>query len=895
MADYLWTGTEWSFPLLEKTYKAIEEIALNELGLDVYPNDIEIITSEQMVDAYSAVGMPINYHHWSFGKSFTQNWTSYQKGHQGLAYEIVINSNPCISYLMEENTMTMQALVIAHAAFGHNFFFKNNHLFKEWTDASSIIDYLVFAKNYIAQCEEREGREAVEKVLDSCHALMDYGVNPYKKPSRLSAKREAERNKARLAYQESRVNELFDTLIKEQDKDDGKPRNFPREPESNILYFCEKYSPDAPEWKREIIRIVRKISQYFYPQRQTQVMNEGCLVAGSLISTSDGLIPIEEIVGNRQVRAVWDGENWQKIYDWFDHAPKKRIKIKTHHGYTIHGGADHKVMIDGKWMELNQFKIGDTLPIDVSNETFAYDYVDVPPPDFSMRLTHPQISEATGIPISYYQSVKKGRHACSEARTGAFALHDQLFCEFAENRYDQGFETMTAYPVQLTEDFGYWLGVLIGDGSMSDRGRAVSIVNADQELLDNWKRIGDRLFGMEGIIEPVPEEAKTRIHYYSMALLHWLRDNLDIKVGYAAPIKEIPALVLRSPRSVVAAFLRGLFDADGCAANQPGGTVVYISRSEALATTVQQVLLQFGVISRIRQQNDLRYRLAVTGQDTAIFAKNVGFGLSRKQERLLDTISKVKRRRPRRMTTKVIAIEEDFGKTYDFSVSDTHRYVSGAFRHHNCATYVHYRIMNRLHEKGLMTDGNYLEFLHSHTSVVAQPAFNSRHYSGINPYALGFAMMQDIERICKEPTDEDRQWFPSFAGSGDEMAVLRDAWANYRDESFIRQFLSPKLIRDFGFFRLTDAKTADNYLVTAIHNDSGYEQVREALANNYERHAFVPQIEVIHMDPKSRTLSLRYTSYRGRTLDKTSVMINHVRALWGDTVYLYDADGRLIG
>ena len=59
----------------------------------------------------------------------------YRKGFQGLAYEIVINSDPCISYIMEENSMTMQTLVIAHAAFGHNHFFKNNYLFQQWTDA----------------------------------------------------------------------------------------------------------------------------------------------------------------------------------------------------------------------------------------------------------------------------------------------------------------------------------------------------------------------------------------------------------------------------------------------------------------------------------------------------------------------------------------------------------------------------------------------------------------------------------------------------------------------------------------------------------------------------------------------------------------------------------------
>ncbi len=80
--------------------------------------------------------------------------------------------------------MAMQALVIAHAAYGHNSFFKGNYLFRMWTDASSIIDYLVYAKNYVAECEERHGLDAVEEFLDSCHALSNHGVDRYRRPSR---------------------------------------------------------------------------------------------------------------------------------------------------------------------------------------------------------------------------------------------------------------------------------------------------------------------------------------------------------------------------------------------------------------------------------------------------------------------------------------------------------------------------------------------------------------------------------------------------------------------------------------------------------------------------------------------------------------------------------------
>ena len=159
----LFVDSDWNFDTLSRAYDAIEAIATEDLRLDVYPVQMEIISSEQMLDAYSSVGMPLMYRHWSFGKRFVFEDHLYRKGRRGLAYELVINSNPCIVYLMEENTMAMQALVTAHAAFGHNHFFKNNYLFQQWTDAGAILSYMDFAKGFITRCEERHGIAAVEK------------------------------------------------------------------------------------------------------------------------------------------------------------------------------------------------------------------------------------------------------------------------------------------------------------------------------------------------------------------------------------------------------------------------------------------------------------------------------------------------------------------------------------------------------------------------------------------------------------------------------------------------------------------------------------------------------------------------------------------------------------
>jgi stage V sporulation protein R len=269
------TGSEWTFDHIEAIDRACAAHA-KRYGLDWFPNQIELITSEQMLDAYSAVGLPVNYHHWSFGKQFMQEHKAYKTGQQNLAYEIVINSNPCISYLMEDNSLAMQALVIAHACYGHNSFFKGNYLFRQWTQPDAIIDYMLFARRYISECEERYGYERVESTLDALHALRDHGVDKYKRPGKLDSRREREEQAKRLeaAKEQMRQHEFY-SLVPQQVEAKVTNKTYPEQPEENILYFIEKNAPKLEPWQRELCRIVRKIAQYFYPQRQTQVMNEG--------------------------------------------------------------------------------------------------------------------------------------------------------------------------------------------------------------------------------------------------------------------------------------------------------------------------------------------------------------------------------------------------------------------------------------------------------------------------------------------------------------------------------------------------------------------------------------------------------------------------------------------
>jgi stage V sporulation protein R len=186
-----------------------------------------------------------------------------------------------------------------------------------------------------------------------------------------------------------------------------------------------------------------------------------------------------------------------------------------------------------------------------------------------------------------------------------------------------------------------------------------------------------------------------------------------------------------------------------------------------------------------------------------------------------------------------------------------------------------------------------LEILHSHTSVIFQPEYDDPRYNGINPYALGFAMMCDIKRICTEPTAEDRDWFPEIAGNGDPYGTLRDAWANYRDESFVLQYLSPKLMRELRLFKVFDDAEADAMLVEAIHDERGYREIRRALARHYDLARHEPDIQIRDLDlAGDRCLVLSHAVHNGVELDEASAraVLDHLSTLWSYGVRLEEVD-----
>jgi stage V sporulation protein R len=277
------SGADWNEELLRRCWEECKVIAQEDMRQTYYEPQIEVVSAAQMLEAYTSSGLPVWYSHWSYGKELVKSEADYKKGLMGLAYEIVINSNPCIAYLMEENNALVQLLVIAHASIGHSAVFKNNFMFKNYTDAAGIVSYLSFARRYILMCEERYGVDEVEAVLDACHALSLYGTDSAKRNRALNSEQEEKKAIERFAQQLYDYDAVWQKvgkgLVDKAKADQAPPaeddeEGLLAEPQENLLYFIEKHGK-IPAWKKELIRINRMIAQYFDPQRKTKVLNEG--------------------------------------------------------------------------------------------------------------------------------------------------------------------------------------------------------------------------------------------------------------------------------------------------------------------------------------------------------------------------------------------------------------------------------------------------------------------------------------------------------------------------------------------------------------------------------------------------------------------------------------------
>ena len=251
--------SEWTFKDLEKWDDKICKIG-EKYGLDWHPINYEVCDYYEMIGHMSYHGLPSHYAHWSYGKSFERTHQMYNMGMEGLPYELIINSNPSIAYLMRENPLHIQVIIMAHCI-GHSDFFKNNTTFKSTRPDSVVSRFRNGRKRIQGYIEDPSiGIEKVEKILDAAHAIR-FQTDWYGQ---------------RMDH--SSLRKIYNQKITNDENDKYKDFNIdriPLEADYDILAFLIEHGRHMSEWEKDLLNIVRDESLYFIPQIRTKIMNEG--------------------------------------------------------------------------------------------------------------------------------------------------------------------------------------------------------------------------------------------------------------------------------------------------------------------------------------------------------------------------------------------------------------------------------------------------------------------------------------------------------------------------------------------------------------------------------------------------------------------------------------------
>ncbi len=245
-------------------------VLVKRFGLDTYTQEFEVCDHEDMLSYMVYSGMPSHYPHWSYGKSFEKLKTLYEYGVSGLPYEMVINSNPSIAYLMRDNTLALQVLTIAHV-YGHNDFFKNNFTFRSTRADYTIETFKTHADRVRRYVEDPSiGLERVERMLDAAHALS------LQCRRNLAIRKPSSEELREFKMEESHpAKDPFATIHRAKEYTPPDLTKVPLYPDEDILLFIRDHKPHFADWEKDLLTIVHDEAQYFIPQMETKIMNEG--------------------------------------------------------------------------------------------------------------------------------------------------------------------------------------------------------------------------------------------------------------------------------------------------------------------------------------------------------------------------------------------------------------------------------------------------------------------------------------------------------------------------------------------------------------------------------------------------------------------------------------------
>ncbi|MBM4257561.1 MAG: SpoVR family protein [Deltaproteobacteria bacterium] len=260
---------DWDVKDLEYWDERIRE-KVGEFGLTCYPQEFEICDHFQMLGYMAYSGMPSHYPHWSYGKSYEKLKTMYDYGVSGLPYEMVINSSPALAYLMRDNSLCLQVLTIAHV-YGHNDFFCSNFTFKSTRAELTLNMFKIHAGRVRSYAEDPSiGVEKIESILDSAHALA------FQCRRNLAIKKLSREEERRQLFADAQPTpDPFQRIHKRQEYAPPDLQKVPLSPEEDLLLFIRDHNPYLSEWEKDLLTIVHEREQYFLPQIETKIMNEG--------------------------------------------------------------------------------------------------------------------------------------------------------------------------------------------------------------------------------------------------------------------------------------------------------------------------------------------------------------------------------------------------------------------------------------------------------------------------------------------------------------------------------------------------------------------------------------------------------------------------------------------
>ncbi len=258
---------------LTRYAERIEALA-GRLGLDYYAVDFELVPTNFMMEI-SVYGLPVRMPHWSFGIRYIHQLIRQGMGNSRI-FEVMFPGDPCHAYLVRDNSLAENVLVVAHVI-GHADFAKNNHLFAHFMRMAGghILEQAAARAHTIEAALQQHGQERVEQILDAALALephVDINQPLHRQPYPVSFPTPAAANDADTFG--ARFHQLPGEAHPPPFVARGRPAIPPR-PEYDLLWFIATYAPELEGWERDIFLAVREESFYFYPVFACQIMNEG--------------------------------------------------------------------------------------------------------------------------------------------------------------------------------------------------------------------------------------------------------------------------------------------------------------------------------------------------------------------------------------------------------------------------------------------------------------------------------------------------------------------------------------------------------------------------------------------------------------------------------------------